>query len=73
MPDPKECRCHAANCRWLATEALSVWGRHTLLHIADCWDQIAVELELEEAEPSSKATSGVILPFRLQENERRPR
>jgi hypothetical protein len=38
-----------------------VWGRDTLLHIADRWDEIAVELE--GAEPSSKATSAVILPF----------
>jgi hypothetical protein len=61
-PDPKECRRYAKDCRWLASEAVSVWGRHTLIHIADRWDQLA--LELESAEPSTEPASAVILPLK---------
>jgi hypothetical protein len=62
MPDPKECRRYAKDCRWLASEAVSVWGRHSLMYMADRWDQLA--LELESAEPSTKPTSAVILPLK---------
>jgi hypothetical protein len=67
MPsDAKECRRLAENCRCLlATEALSVRGRHTLIQIAERWDELAGELE--SAERSTKPRSAAILPFTLHE------
>jgi hypothetical protein len=58
---PKECQQHAENCRQLAAESRTVWGRHTLLCIADRWEQLAAELE--SAQPLIKATSAVVLPL----------
>jgi hypothetical protein len=65
MPEPKECRRRAENCRRLATEARSLWGRHALIYMADRWERLAIELE--GVEPPAKATSAVILPFAPQQ------
>src|SRR5262245_10122434 len=57
MPDPKECRCHAENCRRIASAGLSVWDRHTLMYMADRWEQLAAELEPAVRQPTGNVTS----------------
>jgi hypothetical protein len=69
MPDPQEFRRLAENCRWLlATEDLSVWGRHSLIDIADRWDQLA--LELEPTESFTKQTNVISLAQRRSMQEK---
>jgi hypothetical protein len=57
LPEPKECRSYAENCRRIATEGLRVWDRHTLIYIADRWEQIALEIEGSSKKPTSNVTS----------------
>ena len=57
MPDPEDCRAYAESCRRIATERLSVWDRHTLIYIADRWDQFALEIEGGAKKPNSNVTS----------------
>jgi hypothetical protein len=50
MPgDPKECRQHALNCMLLAKEARSEDEKNRLLHLAQTWTKLAIELEQAEA------------------------
>jgi hypothetical protein len=50
MPgDPKECRKHALNCMLLAKEARTAEAKSRLLHLAQTWTKLAVELEQAQA------------------------
>jgi hypothetical protein len=57
MPDPEDCRAYAESCRRIATEGLRVWDRHTLIDIAERWEQLAIELEGSTKKPTSNVTS----------------
>ena len=46
MPgDPKECRQHAMNCKFLAKAATDALSRQTFLDLAKSWSRLAAELE----------------------------